>query len=73
MAQVARNLTDHVDGFLRNKCFLIVDNATVFTAQFDRILADAGVKLVQTAIQASDMNAIAERWVRSIKRELFEY
>ncbi len=27
MAQVARNLTDHVDGFLRNKCYLIVDNA----------------------------------------------
>ncbi|MCP5041471.1 MAG: transposase family protein [bacterium] len=67
--QVARNLTDHVDGFLRDKRYLIVDNACVFTAEFERILADAGVKLVRTAIQAPDMNAIAERWVRSIKTE----
>ncbi len=62
-------MTDHVDGFLRNKSYLIVDNACVFTAEFERILADAGVKLVRTAIQAPDMNAIAERWVRSIKTE----
>ncbi len=55
--------------FLRNEHYLIVDNACVFTAEFERILADAGVKLVRTAIQAPDMNAIAERWVRSIKTE----
>ncbi len=69
MAQVARNLTDHVDGFLRNKRSLIVDNDVLFTSQFERILADAGVKLARTAIQAPDRNAIAERWVRSIKTE----
>ncbi len=31
MAHVARNLTDHVDGFLRDKRYLILDNDTLFT------------------------------------------
>ncbi len=69
MAQTARNLTDHLDGFLRDQRYLIVDNARVFIAQFERILAEAGVEVVRTAIQAPDMNSIAERWVRSIKTE----
>ncbi|MCP4967471.1 MAG: hypothetical protein GY926_19835, partial [bacterium] len=42
MAQVARNLTDHIDGFLRGKRHLILDNDTLFTAQFKRTLRDAG-------------------------------
>ncbi|MCP3917782.1 MAG: hypothetical protein GY711_19735 [bacterium] len=44
MAQIARNLTDVVDGFLRNDRFLICDRDTKFTAQFKRILKDAGVE-----------------------------
>jgi putative transposase len=69
MAQVARNLTDHVDGFLRDKKFLILDNDVLYSKQFVRILKDAGTKVVHTAIQAPDMNAIAERFVGSVKRE----
>ena len=69
MAQVARNLTDGVDGFLRDKRFLVVDNDSLFTKQFCGILEDAGVQVVRTAIQAPDMNAFAERWVQSVKRE----
>ncbi len=48
---------------------MILDNDTLFTAQFERTLKDAGVKIVRTAIQAPNMNAFAERWVRSIKSE----
>ncbi|MCA8976121.1 MAG: integrase core domain-containing protein [Planctomycetes bacterium] len=69
MAQVARNLTDPVDGFLRGKRFLILDRDTKFTEQFRRIIEDAGVRLVPTAYQAPDMNAFAERWVQSVKSE----
>jgi len=65
----ARNLTDQVDGFLREKKFLILDNDALCTKQFVRILKDAGTKVVHTAIQAPDMNAIAERFVGSVKRE----
>ncbi len=61
MAQVARNLTDHLDGFLRNRRYLILDNDVLFTAQFVRILKEADVKVVRTACQSPDMNSIAER------------
>ena len=69
MAQVARNLTDCIDGFLCGKRFLIVDRDTKFTVRFRALLRDAGVEVVFTAIQAPNMNAFAERWVRSIKHE----
>ena len=69
MAQVARNLTDQVDGFLHGQRFLVVDNAPSFTRQFDSILAAAGVNVMRTAIQAPNMNSFAERWVQSAKRE----
>jgi len=69
MAQVARNLTDCIDGFLHGKRFLIVDRDTKFTEQFRRTLRGAGVAVVRTSFQAPNMNAFAERWVRSIKHE----
>jgi putative transposase len=69
MAQVARNLTDCVDGFLLGKRYLILDNDTIFTAQFTRILKDAGVKVVRTSLHAPNMNAIAERYVLTVKTE----
>ena len=69
MAQVARNLTDQVDGFLRGQRFIVIDNAPSFTKQFDSILDAAGVTVMRTAIQAPNMNAFAERWVQSAKRE----
>jgi hypothetical protein len=72
MAQVARNLTDPVDGFLRKHCFLILDLDSKFTARFRSILGDAGIEVITTAYQAPDMNAFAERFVQSIKRECLE-
>jgi transposase InsO family protein len=72
MAQVASNLTDHVDGFLRNMRFLVVDRDSKFTDQFKRILSDAGLTVVRTANQAPNMNAIAERWVLSVKSECLD-
>jgi putative transposase len=69
MAQVARNLTGNVDGFLRDMQFLVVDNDVLFTKQFCSILADPGVDVTRTAIQAPNMNAFAERWAQTVKRE----
>ena len=69
MAQVARNITDHADGFLRDVRYLVLDRDTKFSAQFCRILKDAGVKVVRTSYQAPNMNSLAERWVLSVKPE----
>jgi transposase InsO family protein len=69
VAQIARNLTDPVDGFLQGKRFLILDRDTKFTDQFKRTLKGAGVASVLISYQAPNMNAVAERFVLSIKRE----
>ncbi len=69
MAQVARNLTDVVDGFLRGHRFLICDRDSKFTAQFRRILKGSGVEVVLTPRRAPNCNAFAERFVLSIKSE----
>ncbi|MFQ5472584.1 MAG: transposase [Dehalococcoidia bacterium] len=69
MAQVARNLTDCIDGFLRGKRFLIVDRDSKFTEQFRDVLRGTSVDVVRASFQAPNMNAFAERWVRSIKHE----
>ena len=46
MAQVARNLTDYVDGFLRDHRFLILDRDSKFTKQFKYTLKSAGVNVI---------------------------
>ena len=69
MAQVARNLTDPVDGFLRRHRLVICDRDAKFTAQFRRILRVAGVEVIRTPTQAPNCNAHAERFVLSIKSE----
>jgi hypothetical protein len=52
IAQVTRNLTGSVDGFLRCQQFLILDNDTLFAKRFHSILEDAGgVRRLLAAIQ----------------------
>ena len=41
----------------------------MFTKQFCSTLANAAVEVTRTAIKAPDMNAFAERWVQTVKRE----
>ncbi|MGB5661476.1 MAG: integrase core domain-containing protein [Thermoanaerobaculia bacterium] len=69
MSQIARNLTDAVDGFLVGHRFLICDRDAKFTARFRRMLEDAGVQVIRTPHQAPNCNAYAERFVLSIKSE----
>ena len=57
MAQVARNLTDTVDGFLKGHRFLICDRDSKFSEQFRQILRGAGVDAIRTPIQAPNCNA----------------
>ena len=47
MSQVARNLTDAMDGLLKGKRYLIHDRDTLFTAEFLSTLAEAGTKSVK--------------------------
>lgn len=69
MEQIARNLTDCQDGFLTAKRFLIIDRDALFSQRFKAILECSGVEILLTADRAPNMNAFAERFVRSIKSE----
>jgi putative transposase len=49
MAQVARNMTGVMEGCLKDKRLLLSDNDRKFTAQFRRILNDAGLRSLEAA------------------------
>ena len=72
MEQLARNLTDAVDGLLLGKRFLIHDRDPIFTEAFDEILRSVGITPVKLPPRSPNLNAFAERWVRSIKSECLE-
>ena len=69
MKQMARNLTDPFDGFLRDAGYLIMDRDPLFTACFKQILKNSGTKPVRLPARSPDLNAFAERFVLSIKSE----
>ena len=72
MEQMARNLTDCYEGFLIGKRFLIVDRDAIFSPRFKSTLRSSDVEILLTAYQAPNMNAYAERFVRSIKTECLD-
>jgi putative transposase len=67
MSQIGRNLTDSVDGILMGKRYLIHDRDSLFTAEFLTMLGDVVVKSVKLPARSPNLNANAERFVRSIK------
>ena len=69
MRQVARNLTMDEWGPLKPGQYLIHDRDTKFCAAFKRILDESGVKRLPLPPRSPNLNAIAERFVRSIKSE----
>jgi putative transposase len=69
MLQVARNLTDCESGALRAKQYLIIDRDCKYTAQFRRLIRDSGTNVIRLPPRSPNLNAYAERFVRSIKQE----
>jgi transposase InsO family protein len=59
------NLGDQADGLK----FLIGDRDAKFTAAFDAVFTAIGIRIIKTPIRAPRVNAIAERWIASARRE----
>jgi transposase InsO family protein len=72
MTQLARNLTDSSDGFLRGVQYVILDRDPLYTAAFRRLLRDSGVKPLVLPAWSPNLNAFAERFVESVKSECLE-
>ncbi len=69
MKHVGRNLTGSFDGFLADKRFLIIDRDCKYSAAFRELLKDSGVEIIRLPSRSPNLNAYAERFVRSIKDE----
>ena len=72
MTQLARNLTDPSEGFLRGVQYIILDRDPLYTAAFRRLLRDSGVKPLILPAWSPNLNAFAERFVESAKSECLE-
>lgn len=70
--QLARNLTDANDGFLLGKRYLLHDRDPLYTKTFEEILKSVGVQPVRLPARSLNLNAFAERYVRSIKSECLD-
>ncbi len=72
MKQMACELTDHEDGFLKGKRYLIIDRDTKFCDSFRTFLSNENVEPVRLPPQSANMNARLERFFGSHKSECLD-
>ncbi len=69
MQQMARNATMEGCGTLRDCRYLLHDRDTKYTISFRAIIESGQVKTLPLPARSPNLNAYAERWVRSVKEE----
>ena len=69
MLQIQRNLVDEHGSVLAGKKYLIIDRDTKFSQPFREFLEEGGTKVIRLPPLSPNLNAYAERFVRSIKEE----
>ena len=67
MQQMARNVTMEGCGALRYCRYLLHDRDTKYTTAFRAIIESGQVKTLPLPARSPNLNAYAERWVRSVK------
>jgi putative transposase len=73
VAQQARNLAWSLSEREAPLRFLIHDNDAKFSAAFDEVFRSEGIEIVRTPIAAPKANAIAERFVGTVRRECLDW
>jgi putative transposase len=72
MLQIARNACDVEDGVLTRGCKLIVDRDAKYSHDWRAFLEEQGVEVIRLPPKSPNLNAYAERFVRSIKDECLD-
>jgi putative transposase len=73
VAQQARNLVLHCAAQSQRPAVLLRDRDSKFVPAFDEVLRAEGVEVKAVGPRAPNLNAYAERWVGSVKRECLDH
>jgi len=71
VSQQARHLA--IAERLENVRFLIDDRETKFCGSFETTIRSEGVRVIETPLQAPQANAVAERWVRTVRTDCLDH
>ena len=69
MEQMARNGTMEDSGFLNNRRYLLHDRDRKYCEGFREVIRAGGIEPIALPARSPNLNAYAERWVRSVKEE----
>src|SRR6266699_6782768 len=72
VAQQARNLVAVLGDQATAFKFLIRDRDAKFSRAFDDVWRSTGAEVILTPVQAPNANAVAERWVGTVRRECLD-
>ncbi|MBV9649206.1 MAG: transposase [Pseudonocardiales bacterium] len=72
VAQQARNFLMDLGDRAAEFRLLVRDRDSKFTGVFDAVFASEGMRILRTPVRAPQANAIAERWIGTVRRELLD-